>query len=124
MREFRFAVLGAGFWSHYQLAAWREVKGARCVAIFNRTRAKAPALAQKFDVPAVYDDAESLFRHEQIDFVDIVTDVESHSHFVHLAAKHKMAIICQKPMAPSLKEAEKMVATCKKAGVWFGVHEN
>jgi D-apiose dehydrogenase len=124
MRELRFAVLGAGFWSHYQLAAWREVKGACCVAIFNRTRAKAEALAQKFGVPAVYDDAENLFRSEQLDFVDVVTDVETHSHFVHLAAKHKVAVICQKPMAPSLKEAEKMVATCKKAGVWFGIHEN
>ena len=91
---------------------------------FHRIRAKAEALAQKFGGPAVYDDVETLFRRERLDFVDIITDVDTHSHFVHLAAKHKVAVICQKPMAPSLKEAEKMVAACKKAGVWFAVHEN
>ena len=39
----RFAFFGAGFWAACQLAAWRELKGARCVAIYNRTRVKAAA---------------------------------------------------------------------------------
>ena len=75
MNELRFAILGTGFWARYQLAAWRDVPGARCVALFNRTRAKAEALAREFGVPAVHDDAEELLRCERPDFVDIITDV-------------------------------------------------
>jgi D-apiose dehydrogenase len=124
MKELRFAIFGAGFWSHYQLAGWRELQGARCVAVYNRTRARAEALAQKFGIPAVYDDPEELFRREKPDFVDIITEVNAHAKFTLLAAKHKVPVICQKPMARSLPEAERMVAACKKAGVWFAIHEN
>src|SRR5204863_3729088 len=98
MKHLRFAVFGAGFWSQYQLAAWNELKGARCVAVYNRTRAKAEALARRFAVPAFYDDAEKLLAREQPDFIDVITDVHSHSRFVHIAASHKTAVICQKPM--------------------------
>ena len=124
MNDLRFAILGTGFWARYQLAAWSEVPGARCVALFNRTRAKAELLAHEFGVPAVYDDAEELFRCERPDFVDIVTGVESHRHFVELAARHRTAAICQKPLAPTLADAEAMLAACRQAGVSLSVHEN
>lgn len=124
MKNLRFAIFGAGFWPQYQLAAWNELTGATCVAVYNRTRAKAEALAQRFAVPAVYDDPEELLASEEPDFIDIITDVNTHSRFVHLAAKHRIAVICQKPMAPTLAAAEKMVATCREAGVPLFVHEN
>ena len=130
MSHLRFAIFGAGFWSNFQLAAWRELVAAsresavECVAIYNRTRAKADALAKKFNVARAYDDAEELLRREKLDFVDIITDVDTHSRFVHLAAKHKVPVICQKPLAPTLAEAEGMVSACRQAGVPLLVHEN
>jgi D-apiose dehydrogenase len=120
----RFAIFGAGFWAHYQLAAWREFKDVECVAIYNRTLSKADALAKKLNVPRTYDDPEELLRREKLDFIDIITDVNSHARFVHLAAKHKVNAICQKPLAPTLAEAEGMVEACHKAGVLLLVHEN
>jgi predicted dehydrogenase len=124
VKPLRFAIFGAGFWANYQLPAWQEIPGAQCVAIYNRTLAKAEKLAERFGVTAVYDDAAKLIGNEQIDFIDIITDVDTHSRFVHLAVKHKLPVICQKPMAPSLDEAEKMVAICARARVPFLVHEN
>jgi predicted dehydrogenase len=124
MSNLRFAIFGTGYWSRFQLAGWRELEGVECVALYNRTRAKAEALAQAFDVPAVYDDAEELLRREPLDFIDIITNVETHSQFVHLAAAHELPVICQKPMATSLEEAEHMVRVCREAGVPFFVHEN
>ena len=124
MKELRFAIIGTGFWARYQLAAWREVPGARCVALYNRTRAKAEALAREFGGPAVYDDAEQLLQREKPDFIDIITDVDTHSRFVHLAAAYKTPVICQKPMAPSIAEAEKMIAVCAAENVPLSVHEN
>lgn len=124
MKQLRFAIIGTGFWARYQLAAWGELPGARCIALCNRTRAKAEVLAREFGVPAVYDDAEALLEREQPDFLDIITDVDTHSRFVHLAAAHQTPVICQKPMASSLAEAEKMIAACAAGGLWFGIHEN
>ncbi len=124
MPTLRFAIFGTGFWSRFQLAAWRELEGVECVALYNRTRAKAEALANNFGVPAVYDDPEELLRQEQLDFIDVITDVDTHSRFTHMAAARGLPVICQKPMAPSLAEAEQMVATCQAAGVPFFIHEN
>jgi D-apiose dehydrogenase len=106
MPKLRFAMFGTGFWAHFQLAAWKELEGVECVAIYNRTRSRGEKFAQKFEVPAVYDDAEELLRKEKLDFVDIVTYPFTLSHFVKLAASHKIPVISQKPMAPSLIIAE------------------
>ena len=62
MKPLRFAIFGAGFWARVQLAAWREVGGVECVAIYNRSRDKAEAFTRDLGVPAVYDDAEKLLR--------------------------------------------------------------
>lgn len=124
MKEQRFAILGTGFWARYQLAGWRELPGVRCVALYNRTRAKAETLARAFDVPNVYDDAEALIAREKPDFIDIVTDVDTHRQFVELAAAHHIPVICQKPMGPNYRDAEAMVAGCRQAGVPLFVHEN
>src|SRR5688500_2366422 len=115
MKELRFAIIGTGFWARYQLAAWQEIPGARCVALYNRTRAKAEGLAREFAVPAVFDDAEALIRETRPDFVDVITDVETHPHFVQLAAAHQVPVVCQKPMAPSLETARAMAAACEAA---------
>jgi len=124
LKELRFAILGTGFWSRYQLAAWGEIPGARCVGLFNRTRAKAETLAREFGVPAVYEDAEQLLQRERPDFVDIITDVGTHREFVELAARNGIPAICQKPLAPGLADAKAMIAGCRAAGVALSVHEN
>ena len=124
MPDLRFATFGAGFWARYQLAAWREVPGATCAAIYNRTREKAEALASRFGIPAVYDDAEALLAEVRPDFVDIITDPSTHRHFVELAARRGVAVVCQKPLAPTLAEAEAMARACAESGVPLIVHEN
>jgi len=124
MKPLRFAIFGAGFWANYQLPAWLELPGLECVAIYNRTLAKAEKLAGRYGITGVYDDAEKLIANEELDFIDVITDVETHGRFVHLAAKHKLPVICQKPMAGSLGEAEAMVSACRRARVPFFVHEN
>ncbi|HMO59536.1 MAG TPA: Gfo/Idh/MocA family oxidoreductase [Roseiflexaceae bacterium] len=124
MQPLRFAIFGTGFWSRYQLAAWRELAGAECVALYNRTRSRAEALAAEFGITAVYDDPHELLRNEQLDFIDIISDVDTHRQFVELAAAHGIAAICQKPMAPTLADAEAMAAACRAAGVPLLIHEN
>jgi predicted dehydrogenase len=124
MRPLRFAIFGTGFWARYQLAAWKELAGVECVALCDRTRAKAEAMAREFGVSSVYDDPEELFRREALDFLDVITDVDSHGRLVRKAAAARLPVICQKPLAPSLAEAEGMVAACREAGVPLLVHEN
>ncbi len=71
--------------------AWRELDGAECVALFNRTRAKGEAFAEEFGIPKVYDDPEELFQREKVDFVDLCTNPFSLPDFVKLSAASRGA---------------------------------
>jgi len=124
MKKLRFAILGCGFWSQFQLGGWKELDGAECVALYNRTKSKADDLAGRFGIPNSYDDPEALMKNENPDFIDIITDVDTHLKFVELAARYKKHVICQKPMAPSFAAAKKMMQVTREAGVKFYVHEN
>jgi len=124
MGNLRFAVFGAGFWARFQLSGWREVGGVECVALCDPIKSKAEALAAEFGIPSVYADAKQLLRDERLDFVDIITSPETHSKLVHLAAAHRVKVVCQKPMALTLEDAEQMVKVCREAGVLFLVNEN
>jgi predicted dehydrogenase len=124
MKKLRFAVIGTGFWANYQIPAWMELEGVELVALYNRTRSKAEAMARKFGVPSVYDNVQQLLATESLDFVDIITDVDTHAPFTEMAAQKGVAVICQKPMAPKLPAAQQMVDTCRNAAVPFFIHEN
>lgn len=124
MKELRFAMFGAGFWADYQLAGWQELEGIRCVAVYNRTKSKAERLAQRFGVPAVYDDPSDLLEQESLDFVDVLTDVDTHARFTMMAAERGLPVVCQKPLAPDLATAVQMAKACEEWGVPLLVNEN
>ena len=124
MSKLKFAVFGTGFWAGYQIPAWFEAGDVELVALYNRTKGRAEALAAKYNVPNVYDDPIKLLNNEKLDFIDIITDVDTHPVFTEMAAKRGIDVICQKPMASSLQLASDMVKVCKENKVKFFIHEN
>ena len=125
MSNLKLAIFGTGFWSQFQLGAWNELRGVECVALYNRTKSKAEELAKRFGVPRVYDDPDELFKNEDLDFIDIITDVDTHYKFVKMGVDYGLKnIICQKPMAPDFETAKRMMALTREAGVNFYIHEN
>lgn len=124
MDKLRYAVFGTGFWSQFQISAWNEVGGVELVALYNRTVSRAEKVAEKFGVARVYGDPEELLKNERLDFVDIITEIDAHAPLVELAAHYRVPVICQKPMAPHLTTAGRMVSACREADVPFYIHEN
>jgi D-apiose dehydrogenase len=61
---------------------------------------------------------------ERPDFVDIITPPETHLELVTRAAARGVAVVCQKPLAPSWEESLRVVETARAAGIRFVVHEN
>lgn len=126
MSKKRFAMLGTGFWSYFQLSGWLETGEVECVALYDLSRERALQRAAQFNIPAehVYDDLDTLFSREQLDFVDICTTPESHEPLIRQVAAHGLPVVCQKPMAMSLEGAAALVELCKSQGVPFYVNEN
>ena len=124
LRPLRFAIFGTGFWSRFQLAAWRQIGGVECVAAWNRTHARAQTLAKEFGIPRVYQHPEELLRNERLDFIDIITDPVAHKPLTLLGLQHRVPVICQKPMADNWTSAREMVAASQSANVPLYIHEN
>lgn len=119
----KIAVFGCGYWAAFQVAAW-QAQGAQVVALWNRTRERAVAFAEKWNIPRVFESAEDLMAWGAFDIADIIADVGGHEALTLLAAQYRKPVICQKPMASTLESCERMVRACREAGVWFAVHEN
>src|SRR3954462_8107723 len=92
----RGALIGCGFVSQFHLAGWRDVPGARLLALCDvdlGRLARAGALAPE---ARRYRDAGALFAEVPLDFVEICTRPGSHVELVSLAAAHGVHVLCQK----------------------------
>ncbi len=123
-KELSFAVIGCGFWSQYQIAAWQELEGVKLVAVCDQNDEKAQQTAKRFGVANYYTDAKNMLEQESLDFVDIITTIETHAEFTQLAARHQLPTICQKPFAPDMDTARQMIMAHRAAGAPLFVHEN
>lgn len=124
MTPLRVGIAGAGYVTPFHIEGWRKTGQARVKAIYARDRRQGEEKARTLDVPAVFSDFRRFLDESGIDIVDIITPPEAHLSMVMEAAERGIHIICQKPLAPSLEEAEKIINIAQEAGVRFMVHEN
>ena len=124
MTNLRGGLIGCGFFAINHLHGWRDAIGAEIVAICDRSEERLKIAGAQFGIARRYQDAAEMIAKEKLDFVDIATTAPSHRALVELAASHGLAVICQKPIAPTLEDAKAIVAACERAGVPLMVHEN
>jgi predicted dehydrogenase len=120
----RTAVAGAGMISWYHLVAWRNAgPRARVVAVCDPDLDRARRRANEFGIPAVYQDADAMLAAEALDALDVASPRETHAAWVEAAAARDIDVLCQKPLTPTLSDAERLVR--RVAGrTRLMVHEN
>lgn len=122
----RGVAVGAGYFSRFHLDAWRRLPGVEIVALADREPERARAAAVQFGLPRTSSSQElaTLLDTERPDFVDLITPPETHLDLVRLAAARGIAVVCQKPLAPTVDEARAVVAAARAGGIRLMVHEN
>lgn len=118
------AVAGCGYFSRFHQDAWSRMEGVRVAGVADRDAGKREAAAALLQGAATFDDAEAMLDAVRPDLIDIVTPPQTHQALVEAAARRGVKMICQKPLAPTFDEAQKIVAIAEKAGVMLVVHEN
>ncbi len=124
MTKLKGVGIGAGYFSGFQYEAWQRIPETTITAMCNSKIEKARPIMDEYDIPRHYTDYKEMLLNEKPDFVDIITPPETHLEMCKFAADLGIDIICQKPLAPTLKESEELVAYVKSKGVRFVVHEN
>ena len=123
-RRFKTVAIGAGYFSGFQYEAWNRIPEVELAAISNRTESKARKMMDAYGIPRFYANWREMIDSERPDFVDIITPPETHEAICSHAASRGVAIVCQKPLAPTLEESVRIVRNAAAAGVRFMVHEN
>ena len=116
--------VGAGYFAQFHYDAWQRLLKGGLAALCDTDGERAKATAAQFDVPCVYTDVAAMLDAEKPDFLDIITPPASHLLLVKLAAERGISVLCQKPLAPTLAEAEELVEVAEHAKIRLMVHEN
>jgi len=110
-KPLRIGLIGAGMVSRHHLIAWADIaERARVVAVADPSRDNAARRAEEFGISQVYADAEAMLAAAELDAVDIAAPRQFHAPLVRLAAKRRLPVLCQKPLAPDLQQAIELAA--------------
>jgi len=66
---------------------------------------------------ALYDDYIRMVKEQELDIVSVCTPPETHCQIVCNIAPYVRAIYCEKPIATTLEDADRMIETCHKHNV-------
>lgn len=117
--------IGAGYFSKFHFEAWNRMNDVEIIGIFDLDYKKAKEAAESFQLGIAVEDLDLFLEQEKIDFVDIITPPSTHLELVRKALDKGIAIICQKPLAPTYDEALELRDLVKNSkGSRFMVHEN
>jgi len=122
MRKVGLGIIGCG-WAARDLyePAFRFLKNGRIVAVMDIDDSRARSLKELYDIPRYYTDLDDLLRDKDVEAVVVLTPPHHHHETVVRSAESGKHVYCEKPMAPTVQEADHMIEACRKNRVKFMV---
>ena len=120
--QLRVAMVGYAFMGAAHSQAWRTVNRvfdlpmrAEMVAVAGRTPDAVAAAADRLGWAEAVTDWRELLDRPDIDLIDVCTPGDSHAEIAIAALHAGKHVLCEKPLANSVGEAEAMVAAAAEA---------
>lgn len=111
-----YAVVGLGRIAEIAvLPAFRHSRNSKLVAVVSGDEKKAARLGAKFGAGDYYsyEDYSLCLSHPQVDAVFIATSNGTHVDFAERAAAAGKHVLCEKPMANSVEDCQRMIEACR-----------
>ena len=123
MKSIGVGLIGSGFMGKSHALAWNSVKPVfgdvpdiRLVHLADATPDLARAKADEFGFEGASGDWRALVADPDVDVVSITTPNKFHLEMATTALAAGKHVWCEKPMAPNLADAEKMLAAAEASG--------
>ncbi len=124
MKEIGVALIGYNFMGRAHSNAYRQVRPffaprltPRLKVLCGRNASAVAAAAVRLGWEESATDWREVIRRDDIGLVDISTPGDSHAEIAIAAAKAGKAVLCEKPLANTVREAKAMLLAATKAGV-------
>jgi len=120
MKKVGLGIIGCG-WAARDLyePAFRFLKNGRVVAVMDINESKAKFLKELYGVPRYYTDLDDMLRDKEVEAVVVLTPPHHHLEPVVKSAEAGKHVYCEKPMAPTVQEADRMIEACRRNKVKF-----
>jgi predicted dehydrogenase len=120
------ALVGLGGYSTGQLApALQQTEYCYLAGIVTGTPSKAEAWKEKYTIPEKniynYGNYDSIKDNPDIDIIYVVLPNSMHAEYTIRAANAGKHVICEKPMAVTVEDCNKMITACKQAGKMLSI---
>lgn len=112
----KIGIIGAGSMGHAHAPSWQYLKdqGAELVGVLTSRPESAQAFANTYNLQA-FSSLDELI--DAVDIVDICTPTHLHKDLTLRAAQAGKHVICEKPIALNVDDANVMIDACEEAGV-------
>jgi len=120
------ALVGLGTYAGGQLApALQQTEHCYLAGIVTGTPSKAESWKAKYNIPEKniynYENYDSIKNNPDIDIIYVVLPNSMHAEYTIRGAKAGKHITCEKPMAITVEDCDKMIAACKQAGKMLSI---
>lgn len=120
VKKLGLAMVGLNSYAGEQVApALLQTQYAYLAGLVSGNKTKALKWACQYNVPEknvyTYENFDEISNNREIDIVYIILPVALHREYMVRAAEAGKHIICEKPMAPTVKDCQQMITACKKA---------
>ena len=110
----RFAIVGTNWITRQFVEAAHQTGSMRLTAIYSRTLEQAQAFAAACPAEQLFTSLEQLAASPEIDAVYIASPNALHCEQALLFMRHGKHVICEKPLASTLAQAEQMIACAQE----------
>ena len=117
MKKIRFGIVGTGTIAHRFAEAIKNVSNAELAAVASRTSENAEKFGDEFGIPFRFDSYEKMAQSDKIDAAYIAVPHSGHIECSCLMMNNKKHVLCEKPMAVNLKEAQQMFSCAEENNV-------
>lgn len=123
----RLGLVGCGWITELcHLPAIAGADDAMVVAVADLAPNRAQLVGHKSGLTddACFSDYRALLERSDVDVVSVATPPSSHREIVVAAAQAGKHVLCEKPIATTLADADAMIAACEEAGVMLAMYHN
>jgi 1,5-anhydro-D-fructose reductase (1,5-anhydro-D-mannitol-forming) len=122
--ELRWGLIGASTIAHEWMIDAMRAQGQDVTAVFSSDRARGDAYAAAHRIANAYASLDALLADPHVDAVYISTTNELHARQAIAAAAAGKHVLCEKPLAVTLGDAQAIVDACRRAGVVLGTNHH
>ena len=120
----KIAIVGTGIIVKSHLKGISQLDDVELVAVCDINEERVKEVGKKYPNARLYTDYKEMIEKEELDAVDICTPNNIHSQAAVYALEHGLHVMCEKPDAVSVSEAEKMKTAAENSGKTLMVMRN